>query len=110
MRRSCVVALTGAFFGSAVGADQMEDLFGSEETVTIATGRAHAYRTAPAVATVITAEDIRNGGYRNVVEALQLVPAPIRQLPPKKSAGEALNFHNRLMMRAAACGDPALAW
>jgi len=74
MRRSCVVALTGAFFGSAVGADQMEDLFGSEETVTIATGRAHAYRTAPAVATVITAEDIRNGGYRNVVEALQLVP------------------------------------
>jgi outer membrane receptor for ferrienterochelin and colicin len=74
MRTSCLLALTGAVAGSAVASDQMEDLFGSEETVTIATGRAHAYRTAPAVATVITAEDIRNGGYRNVVEALQLVP------------------------------------
>ena len=42
--------------------------------MTIATGRAHAYRTAPAVATVITAEDIRNGGFRTVVEALRLVP------------------------------------
>jgi len=51
-----------------------EALFGSERYVSIATGRAHLYRTAPAVATVITAEDIRDGGFRSVVEALRLVP------------------------------------
>ena len=49
-------------------------MFGSERTVSIATGRAHLDRTAPAVATVITAEDIRDGGFRTVVEALRLVP------------------------------------
>lgn len=57
-----------------LAAETLQDLFGSEQTVTIATGRAHAHRTAPAVATVITAEDIRHGGFRSVMEALQLVP------------------------------------
>ena len=51
-----------------------EELFGLPETVTIATGRQQSIRTAPAVATVISAEDIRNFGIRNVVEALRLVP------------------------------------
>lgn len=54
--------------------ETLQALFGSEQSVTIATGRAHASRTAPAVATVITAEDIRRGGFRSVVEALRLVP------------------------------------
>jgi iron complex outermembrane receptor protein len=54
--------------------ESSEALFGLPETVTIATGRQQSIRTAPAVATVITAEDIRNFGIRNVVEALRLVP------------------------------------
>ncbi|EGV28142.1 TonB-dependent receptor [Thiorhodococcus drewsii AZ1] len=49
-------------------------LFGSEQTVSIATGRTHPIRTAPAVATVISPQDIRDGGFRSVVEALRLVP------------------------------------
>ena len=36
--------------------------------------REQSVKTASAVATVITAEDIRNYGIRNVVEALRLVP------------------------------------
>lgn len=54
--------------------ESSEELFGLPETVTIATGRQQSIRTAPAVATVITAQDIRNFGIRNVVEALRLVP------------------------------------
>jgi outer membrane receptor for ferrienterochelin and colicin len=75
MTRLLLTAL-GAIASPALAQTQtpMEELFGSERTVSIATGRAHLYDTAPAVATVITAEDIRNGGFRSVVEALRLVP------------------------------------
>ncbi|EGV28196.1 TonB-dependent receptor [Thiorhodococcus drewsii AZ1] len=67
-------AVLGAFANHALAQTAAEALFGSERSVSIATGRAHLYRTAPAVATVITAEDIRDGGFRSVVEALRLVP------------------------------------
>nr|WP_276570185.1 TonB-dependent receptor [Thiocystis violacea] len=73
MKRSLFAAL-GALAGPALAQTSAEELFGSERTVSLATGRAHLYRTAPAVATVITAEEIRNGGFRSVVEALRLVP------------------------------------
>lgn len=67
-------ATLGALCSPALAQTSAEELFGSERTVSIATGRAHLYRTAPAVATVITDEDIRDGGFRNVLEALRLVP------------------------------------
>lgn len=51
-----------------------ETLFGSPETVIIATGRRESVRTAPAVASVITSEQIRDYGFRDVIEALTLVP------------------------------------
>jgi iron complex outermembrane receptor protein len=54
--------------------DQDETILGLRETISIATGRAQSIRTAPAVATLITAEEIRNYGARNVTEALRLVP------------------------------------
>ena len=44
------------------------------ETISIATSRTQPLRTAPAVATVITAQDLRDYGVRNVEEALRLVP------------------------------------
>ncbi len=72
-RRALSVILGMGVAECAVG-ESAEELFGSTETVTIATGREQSIRTAPAVATVITAEDIRNFGIRNVVEALRLVP------------------------------------
>lgn len=60
---------------SALAADdEAAALFGSEQSVSIATGSLRPLRTAPAVATVITAEEIRDYGVRNVVEALALVP------------------------------------
>ncbi|NEV61628.1 TonB-dependent receptor plug domain-containing protein [Thiorhodococcus minor] len=67
-------AALGVLASPALAESSAQALFGSERTVSIATGRAHLYRTAPAVATVITAEDIRDGGFRSVVEALRLVP------------------------------------
>ncbi|NCC28520.1 MAG: TonB-dependent receptor [Gammaproteobacteria bacterium] len=51
-----------------------EALLGLPETISVATGRAQSIRTAPAVATLITADEIRNYGARNVREALRLVP------------------------------------
>lgn len=59
---------------SALAEDETTTLFGSEQSVSIATGSLRPLRTAPAVATVITAEEIRDYGVRNVAEALSLVP------------------------------------
>jgi iron complex outermembrane receptor protein len=59
---------------SALADEESAALFGSEQSVSIATGSLRPLRTAPAVATVITAEEIRDYGVRNVVEALALVP------------------------------------
>lgn len=61
----CAVALadTAAFF---VGED--------EPMVTIASRRLESARTAPAIATVITGERLREMGIRTVAEALALVP------------------------------------
>ena len=74
MTKRLLAMVLGGLTGPAMAATPLEELFGSEASLTIATGRAHAYRTAPAVASVITAEDLRNGGFRSVVEALRLVP------------------------------------
>lgn len=49
-------------------------MFGSEEFVSIATGYKRPVHTAPAVATVITAEDIKNSGSRNISDILNMVP------------------------------------
>lgn len=55
-------------------AEEFEQAFGDVETVSIATGRRQSLQTAPAVASVITAEDIRDSGARNLAEILNLVP------------------------------------
>lgn len=48
--------------------------FGDENFVSIATGRKQALKRAPAVASVITAEDIRAMGARDLDEVLETVP------------------------------------
>jgi iron complex outermembrane receptor protein len=65
---------------------QDEALLGLPETISVATGRAQSIRTAPAVATLITAKQIRNYGARNVTEALRLVPGMHVGLPPTYGA------------------------
>lgn len=60
----------------AASADEEELLlsYGDESFVSIATGRKQAIAKAPAAASVITAEDIRAIGARDLSEALELVP------------------------------------
>jgi len=49
-------------------------LFFEEEELVIATKRATTVRKAPAIATVITAKEIRNMGARNLMDVLKMVP------------------------------------
>ncbi len=50
------------------------ELYGDEQIISIATGKAQPISKAPAVATVITADDIREMGATNIDEALEAVP------------------------------------
>ena len=54
--------------------DELADFYGDDDFVSIATGIRQQVAKAPAVATVITAEDIKNMGARNLVEVLDTVP------------------------------------
>ena len=54
--------------------EELIELYGDEETISIATGTAKAISRAPAVATVITAQDIRQMGATDVDEVLETVP------------------------------------
>jgi iron complex outermembrane receptor protein len=49
-------------------------LFFEEEELVIATRRATPVRKAPAIATVLTAKEIRNMGARNLIDVLKMVP------------------------------------
>lgn len=53
---------------------ELAALYGDKSFISIATGAKQSTTRAPAVATVITAEDIAATGARNVDEALQAVP------------------------------------
>lgn len=68
---ACVLASAAH---TAAQASESDALLGLPETISIATGRAQNINTAPAVANLITAEQIRNSGIRDIPEALRLVP------------------------------------
>ena len=51
-----------------------EQTFGDVQTVSIATGYTQSIQTAPAVASVITAQEIRDTGARNLIDILRLIP------------------------------------
>lgn len=52
----------------------LEDFYGDEEFVSIATGTKKAIHKAPSVASVVTSEDIRNMGASNLSQVLETVP------------------------------------
>jgi len=54
--------------------EELEELYGGEEFVRIATGVAQPVSKAPAVASIITADDIRNMGATDIDEVLETVP------------------------------------
>lgn len=65
------------FCADATASGNGEDIFssfGDENFVSIATGRKQTLKRAPAVASVITAEDIRAMGARDLDEVLETVP------------------------------------
>lgn len=53
---------------------EFEEVLRDPETVSIATSRPQPIRLAPAVTTVITAEDIRDTGARDLIDILRQVP------------------------------------
>ncbi|MDD5754771.1 MAG: TonB-dependent receptor plug domain-containing protein, partial [Methylococcales bacterium] len=62
---------------AAIAQSEEEDLaqvYGDKTTVSIATGHSQSLRSSPAVATVITAEDIKAIGATDIDEALETVP------------------------------------
>lgn len=54
--------------------DELAQVYGDKTTISIATGAAQSLRRAPAVATVITAQDIANMGATDLDEVLESVP------------------------------------
>lgn len=73
---ACMLALTSSGAYAQVGSEE-EELslaFGDKSTVSIATGSQLPLRRAPAVATVITAEDIAAMGATDLDEVLESVP------------------------------------
>ena len=54
--------------------EELMNLYGDEEIISIATGNAQPISRAPAVATVITADDIKEIGARDIDEVLETVP------------------------------------
>ncbi|ROR32020.1 TonB-dependent receptor plug domain-containing protein [Inmirania thermothiophila] len=83
MRRATVIAAACLPLVLAAGAalaqggtapEGLLDYLGGEDMVAIATGRSQPLRRAPAVASVITAEDLRAMGARDLGEALEAVP------------------------------------
>jgi len=70
---SAVAASPGAFSESADEAT-LAEFYGSAEMVSIATGTAQPLRQSPAIASVITAEDIATIGATELNEVLEAVP------------------------------------
>ena len=54
--------------------ESLADFYGDEEFISLATGSKKLIEKAPSVASVITADDIRNMGARNLSEVLDTVP------------------------------------
>lgn len=73
---ACLLSLTasGAYAQSSSEEEELSLAFGDKSTVSIATGSQQPLRRAPAVATVITAEDIANMGATDLDEVMETVP------------------------------------
>ncbi len=82
-KRTREILLTGivALFGlvpahaySDFDEDDLLELYGDDETISISTGTEQSIRLAPSIASVVSEADIRNRGATNLQEALEMVP------------------------------------
>lgn len=71
---ACAIALAPARATSVSEEEELALAYGDKSTVSIATGSRQTLRRAPAVATVITAEDIAAMGAADLDEVLESVP------------------------------------
>jgi iron complex outermembrane receptor protein len=72
-----ICALTGMAHPNAYAQDDLEELalaYGDKATISIATGSKQSLRRAPAIASVVTAEDIAAMGATDLDEVLETVP------------------------------------
>ena len=122
------LVLFSPMLGYAQEADDEADLrlaYGEKATVSIATGSSQALRRAPAVATVITAEDIAATGATDISEVLETVPglhvsrASIRYAPTyiirgigggNQTNSQVLLLQNGIPMTTMFNGDKGSAW
>lgn len=78
--QSCWVLICASFLcagtaqAQSAEVDELALIYGDKATVSIATGSKQTLRNAPAVATVITAQDITVMGARTLAEVLETVP------------------------------------
>jgi iron complex outermembrane receptor protein len=70
----CSAALTTALAQTPSEEEELAQVYGDKTTISIATGAPQALRRAPAVATVITAQDIAAMGATGIDEVLESVP------------------------------------
>ena len=71
-----VLALSSSAFANNFDEleESLDDFYGDEEFISLATGSKKLIKKAPSVASVITAEDIKNMGARNLSQVLDTVP------------------------------------
>jgi len=124
-----VAVLTAIWTAGALAAPELEEedlalVYGDKSTVSIATGSPQTLRRAPAVASVITAEDIAAMGAKDLDEVLETVPGvhvsrtagyyfttySIRGIVGYPTNPQVLILQNGLPMNTLFRGDKGQAW
>lgn len=103
--------------------DEFGDFYGSHDFISIATGSQKTLVKAPAIASVITAEQIKQSGARKIIDALKMVPglhisqnsqamAPKFQFRGITStfAPQTLLMINGIPTKSAVRGDNHIVW
>jgi len=127
--RFAVAALTASWASGALAAPELEEeelalSYGDKATVSIATGSPQALRRAPAVATVVTAEEIAAMGATDLDEVLETVPGlhvsrtavryastyVIRGIYNGSSNPQVLLLQNGIPTTTMYTGDKGAAW
>ena len=124
-----VAALTAIWTAGALAAPELEEedlalVYGDKSTVSIATGSPQALRRAPAVASVITAEDIAAMGAKDLDEVMETVPGvhvshtanhysptyAIRGIYGGINNPQVLFLQNGIPMNTMYAGDKGIYW
>lgn len=70
----CSLVATTVHVAADFDEEDLLELYGDDETVSISTGSEQSIRLAPSIASVVTEAEIQNRGATNLQEALEMVP------------------------------------